>query len=87
MAGTSAVRSFDVIIAAIPSRLIPLAAVLLEDPNEVAAAYAAVIERIGWKAAQRQLGIKINVGRAPTHAELADAANREHLSVIQLRPV
>jgi hypothetical protein len=61
-------------------------AVLVEDPDEVADAYGAEIQRIGWKAAQRQLGMKINVRRAPTRAELVEAASREHLSLIRLQP-
>jgi hypothetical protein len=64
----------------------PARAVLVEDPDEVADAYAAVIGRLGWQAAQRQLGMKINVGRAPTHAELAQAVSHEHLSLIRLQP-
>jgi hypothetical protein len=62
-------------------------AVLVEDPDEVADAYTAMIQRLGWKAAQRQLGMKINLGRAPTHAELVQAVRREHLSLISLHPV
>ncbi len=61
-------------------------AVLVEDPDEVADTYAAVIGRLGWKAAQRQLGMKINVGRTPTHAELVQAVGHEHLSLIRLQP-
>jgi hypothetical protein len=61
-------------------------AVLAEDPHEVADAYAAVIKRLGWKAAQRQLGLKVNVGRTPTGAELVQAVNRDHLSLIRLLP-
>jgi hypothetical protein len=59
-------------------------AVLVEDPDRVADAYAAEIQRIGWKAAQRQLGIRINVRRTPTHAELVEAVGRAHLALIRL---
>jgi hypothetical protein len=62
-------------------------AVLVEDPDQVADAYAAVIQRIGWKTAQRQLALKVNVGRTPTHAELAEAVAREHLSLVQIEAV
>jgi len=37
-----------------------------EDPASVATTLHRVIERIGWKAAQRQLGLKIHVGRTPS---------------------
>lgn len=36
-----------------------------EDPTSATAALHLVIERIGWKAAQRRLGLKIHVGRTP----------------------
>ena len=61
-------------------------AVLVEDPDAVADASAAEILRIGWKAARRQLGVKINVGRIPTHEELVEAVNDQHLSLILLQP-
>jgi hypothetical protein len=64
----------------------PARAELVEDPDLVADAYASEIQRLGWKAAQRRIALKINVERAPTHDELVDAARREHLSVIRLRP-
>jgi hypothetical protein len=64
----------------------PARAVLVEEADEVAGAYAAEIERVGWKSAQRRFGLKINAWRAPTRAELADAARRDHLSVIRIRP-
>lgn len=62
----------------------PAYAVLVEDPEVVAAAYLRAIERLGWKPAQRRLGIRIFVGRVPTLAELADAVRRSGLSLIQL---
>ena len=62
-------------------------AVLVEETDDVVATYASEIERIGWKQAQRRLGVKLNVGRAPTRAELADAVPREHLCVIRLEPL
>jgi hypothetical protein len=61
-------------------------AVLVEDPGQVADAYAAVIGRLGWKAAQRQLALKIHVRRTPTHAELVQVVEGAHLSVIRLCP-
>ena len=59
-------------------------AVLVEDADEVAEVYATAIDRIGWKAARRQLGTRINVRRTPTHAEILDAVLRDHLSLIRL---
>jgi hypothetical protein len=59
---------------------------LVEDPDAVAAAYRAEIERIGWQRAPRRIGIKLAVDRAPTHEELVDAVHRDHLSLIRLRP-
>ncbi|MEP6463282.1 MAG: hypothetical protein ABJC62_07690 [Frankiaceae bacterium] len=59
-------------------------ATVVEDPDAVAAAYLGVIERLGWQAAQRRLGIKISVGRIPTAEELADAVRRSGLSLIRL---
>jgi hypothetical protein len=61
-------------------------AVLVEDTDEVADAYATAPGRIGWKAARRQLGARVNVGRMPTHAELVDAVNNQDLSLIHLGP-
>ena len=64
----------------------PAHAVLVEDPDEVADTYATVIGRLGWQAAQRQLGMKVNVGWTPTHAELVQTVLHEHLSLIRLQP-
>ena len=58
-------------------------ATLVEDPAEVATVYATLVERIGPARAGRQLGIRINVDRAPTLAELEDAARRSGLSVVR----
>jgi hypothetical protein len=50
----------------------------------VAATYQATIDRLGWKAAQRCLGIRINVGRAPTLDELVEAVRSSGLSIVRL---
>ena len=55
-------------------RLRPMHALLEEDPASVAVSYQAMIDRIGWNKAQRQLGISLPGGRAPTVLELKDAA-------------
>jgi hypothetical protein len=64
----------------------PMHALLEEDPAAVAVSYQAMIDRIGWKKAQRQLGISLPGGRAPTTLELKDAAGEYGWSVITLIP-
>ena len=59
-------------------------ATLVEDPATVAAVYQGVIERLGWRAAQRRLGIRVNVGRAPTGDELVEAVRASGLSIVRL---
>ena len=67
-------------------RLRPMHALLDEDPASVAVSYQAMIGRIGWKKAQRQLGISLPAGRVPTLLELNDAAREYGWSVIVLIP-
>ena len=57
---------------------------LEEDPSAVARVYRRLVDELGAEAAHRRLGIRVNVGRVPTEEELADAARREHLSVLYL---
>jgi hypothetical protein len=64
----------------------PMHALLDEDPASVAVSYEAMISRIGWKKAQRQLGISVPGGRAPTLLELEEAARAYGWSVITLVP-
>lgn len=59
-------------------------ALLQEDPVAVAQVYQRLIEEQGLAKAGRRLGIKINVERVPTHEELVEAVQREHLSVLHL---
>jgi len=59
-------------------------ALLEEDPASVAVSYQAMINRIGWAKAQRQLGISLPGRRAPTLVELNDAAREYRWSVITL---
>jgi hypothetical protein len=61
-------------------------ALLEEDPASVAVSYQAMIDRIGWKKAQRQLGISLPGGRTPTLLQLNDAAGEYGWSVITLTP-
>ena len=65
-------------------RLRPANALLEEDPASVAVSYQAMIYRIGWKKAQRQLGISLPGERAPTLVELNRAAIEYGWSVITL---
>jgi hypothetical protein len=67
-------------------RLRPMHALLEEDPAAVAVSYQVMIERLGWKKAQRQLGISLPGGRGPTALELNDAAREYGWSVITLTP-
>jgi F420H(2)-dependent quinone reductase len=67
-------------------RLRPMHALLDEDPASVAVSYQAMIARLGWKKAQRRLGISLPGGRAPTVLELNDAARDHGWSVITLAP-
>jgi F420H(2)-dependent quinone reductase len=62
----------------------PMHADLDEEPASVAATLHAVIERIGWQAARRQIGLTINVGRTPTPAELEQAVREYHLATVTL---
>lgn len=60
------------------------AAELVEDHEQVARVYGALIEQVGPDKAGRRMGIRINVDRLPTHAELVDAARRDGLSLVYL---
>lgn len=67
-------------------RTTPMRGVLVEYARTVAETYLRQIEELGLRQAQRQLGIKITVARVPTLDELVAAVEREHLSVIWLKP-
>ncbi|HET6531948.1 MAG TPA: nitroreductase/quinone reductase family protein [Actinoplanes sp.] len=62
----------------------PVRAELVEDPEAVAAVYRRLIEDAGYARAGRRMGIRINVNRTPTLAELAEAARRDGLAVVYL---
>lgn len=62
----------------------PAAAELVENPDVVAGVYARLIDEVGPAKAGRRMGIRINVDRTPTHAELVEAAGREGLSLVYL---
>jgi hypothetical protein len=55
-----------------------------EEHGAVAATLHDVIEKIGWRAARRQIGLAVNVSRTPTLAELEAAVREFHLTTITL---
>jgi F420H(2)-dependent quinone reductase len=57
---------------------------LQEDPEGVAGVLQGAVQRLGWPAARRQLGLKTPGSRIPTQEELADAAREYHLSTLLL---
>lgn len=57
---------------------------LVEDPDAVASVYADLIDQVGWQKAGRELGIRITVDRAPTHAELREAVEANGLSLLHV---
>lgn len=62
----------------------PATATLVEDPGAVADAYVQLVGRLGWPAAGRRLGLRTTTGRAPTRADLLDAARVHGLSLVRL---
>ena len=64
----------------------PAHATLVSDPSVVAEVYRDLIDKLGLRDAQRRLGIRINVERAPTLEELGDAVVRSGLSLVRLSP-
>ena len=65
---------------------LPATSRLVENPDEVAGVYRALIASGDPRKAGRRMGIRINVDRVPTHEELADAARRDGLSLVYLTP-
>ena len=55
-----------------------------EDPTSVADTLHELIERIGWKAAQRQFGLKIPGGRTPSSVELEATVREFNLASLTL---
>jgi hypothetical protein len=49
----------------------PAHATLIDDPDQVAAVYDAMIGELGLRGAQRRLGIRIHVDRQPTRPNSA----------------
>jgi hypothetical protein len=69
----------EVVLEGAPQRM---RGTLVEDVDEVTGAYAEQIRRLGWKAAQRRLGVRITVEREPTREELAAAVRDSGLSIV-----
>jgi hypothetical protein len=59
-------------------------AVLIDDPDAVADVYERLIGELGPSRAERRLGLRINLDRAPTFAELRDAVQQSGLSIVQI---
>jgi hypothetical protein len=57
-----------------------------EEPARVAFILRAAIEKIGWQAAGRQLGLTVTARRTPTVAELEEAVQHYDLGTITLTP-
>ncbi len=55
-----------------------------EEPASVAKTLHEVIDRIGWKAAQRQFGLKIPGGRTPSSVELEATVREFNLASLTL---
>ncbi|SNR91743.1 protein of unknown function [Geodermatophilus saharensis] len=62
----------------------PARATPVTDPPGVAALYRRLIEEMGWRAAQRRMGVPTTVGRTPPLEELQDAVTRSGLSLVRL---
>jgi hypothetical protein len=59
---------------------------LVSDVERVTDFYERRIAALGWKDAARALGIRVNVARTPTRAELADAIRSSGLSLVMFEP-
>jgi hypothetical protein len=58
-----------------------LHAELVEEPEEVARVYGALLERVGLKHANR-VGLRVSGDRMPTHRELVEAIGRRRAVVV-----
>lgn len=67
-------------------RTTPMRGVLVEHVPTVTETYLRRIEEVGIEQAPREFGLKITVGRPPTTEEMTEAVEREHLSIIWLKP-
>lgn len=60
----------------------PARAVLVEDPDEVARIYLRLLERVGYRRANR-VGLRVNVDRMPTVEELRATVTEAGLALIR----
>jgi hypothetical protein len=61
-------------------------ALLVDDPEQGAAAYERLIGVFGRKRATRRLGLRFNVDREPTREELRQAVRRNGLCLVRIEP-
>jgi hypothetical protein len=62
----------------------PAYAVLVDETGEITGVYQRLIEKWGLKQARRRLGLRFNVDRVPTAAELRSAIKRSGLSIVRI---
>jgi hypothetical protein len=55
---------------------------LVADADRIAGAYERRFAELGWKQGARRLGVKVNVGRAPTREELAEGIRTTGLALV-----
>ena len=62
----------------------PARAVLVDDPDAVAEVLDRLIHELGFRRARQRLGLRFNVDRAPTRAELREAVEASGLSIVRI---
>jgi hypothetical protein len=62
----------------------PAQAVLVDHPQVVGAVYERLIREFGMTQATRRLGLRFNIDREPTQAELQEAIQRSGLSIVRI---
>jgi hypothetical protein len=62
----------------------PAYAVLVDEPGEVTGVYRRLIDKWGRKQARRRLGLRFNVDRVPSAAELRSAIEQSGLSIVRI---
>jgi hypothetical protein len=65
-------------------RWVPARGMLVADADRIAGAYERQFAELGWKRGARRLGVKVNVGRAPTREELAEGIRTSGLAFVHL---
>ena len=60
---------------------------LCDDPEEVSDVYERLIKEMGTARAARRLGLRFNLDRDPTRAELEGGVRRSGLSIVRIFPV